>query len=247
MMNRTALVPPNRLPRRRELAITVTLAAGFAAAATCGHRQPTLASACRAASEGSQPQTAALCLASFVLTNDPATGALAARALEAQGGAEDIIERLAAAIGDSNAGADAWLAAGNARKAHDPARAVIAYRRALDHRAPDNVSGRIRDTIGLLLAFAEQGDYQNATQKAADAYELASRATSDQDRGLALLDIALLLIEMIVQSYTRNPQCEVHIRERPREALVENFNGRLLDQLLKAVGESPSTDREQRI
>lgn len=196
MMNRTALVPPNRLPRRRELAITVTLAAGFAAAATCGHRQPTLASACRAASEGSQPQTAALCLASFVLTNDPATGALAARALEAQGGAEDIIERLAAAIGDSNAGADAWLAAGNARKAHDPARAVIAYRRALDHRAPDNVSGRIRDTIGLLLAFAEQGDYQNATQKAADAYELASRATSDQDRGLALLDIALLLIEI---------------------------------------------------
>jgi hypothetical protein len=93
MMNRAAVAPPNRLPRRRELALTVTLAAGFAAAATCGHRQPTLASACRTASEASQPQTAALCLASFVLTNDPATGSLAARALEAQGGAEDIIER----------------------------------------------------------------------------------------------------------------------------------------------------------
>jgi hypothetical protein len=31
-----------------------------------------------------------------------------------------------------------------------------------------------------------------------------------------------------------------------REALVDNFTGRLLDQLLKAVGESPSTDEEQR-
>ncbi len=48
---------------------------------------------CRTASAASQPQTAALCLASFVLANDPATGSLAARALEAQDGAEDIIER----------------------------------------------------------------------------------------------------------------------------------------------------------
>ncbi|MFI5387233.1 MAG: alpha-mannosidase, partial [Fimbriimonadales bacterium] len=45
-------------------------------------------------------------------------------------------------------------------------------------------------------------------------------------------------IEMFVQSYTRNPQVEVHIRERPREALVETVENAevvVVDRDIKAL------------
>src|ERR1041384_7375512 len=71
---------------------------------------PTRAERCERAADARQADTADLCLPVYELTRDPAAGARAARALQSRDGALPIVEWIANAIGDSAAGADAWLA-----------------------------------------------------------------------------------------------------------------------------------------
>jgi hypothetical protein len=203
MLSKPAPILSVRAWRRR--VIVVVLAAGFAAGFAAGvvRARPavTLVEACRdaardAASEArAQLQVAGVCYLAFVASRDPATGARAARALAGTAGSRRLVDQIANDIGDSAAGADAWLAAGRARRVDDDAAsAVLAYRRGLAHRAAGDLTSKIRDANGLLIAYQNLGDYQNALLEASSVYELSSRGASARERRMTLLNIAILLV-----------------------------------------------------
>ncbi len=202
MLSNPAAILSLRTWRRR--AIVTAVAVGVALGVRQVRDAPparTLVEACRAQSEAEQAAGRAPpwapCLAAFVGSGDPATGARAARGLAGHADMRWVVEWIADRIGDSDAGADAWLAAGRVRRSHDDlAGAVAAYQRALRHRATDNLAGRLRDENGLLIAYQLLGDHERALLAAARAYALAAGMPATRERRVTLVSVARLLLEV---------------------------------------------------
>ena len=152
---------------------------------------------CQDAANARRPGAGDLCLASYMMTRDPATGARAARALQNRDGALPVIEWIAGAVGDNPAGADAWLATGLARYFKDDARhALEALQRASAHRAASDTRGRLNDATGLIYYYQHESDYVAAIEPAATAFELVDRVCGRDERAAAYLNIAAMLIEV---------------------------------------------------
>jgi hypothetical protein len=103
---------------------------------------------CRQAARARRADAPALCVPLYVTTHDPVAGAYAARSLASTGGPTREIEAIARAVGDQPGGAEAWNALGDDRRvANDDAAAIAAYKRALEHRAPDDLRDSRHDFL----------------------------------------------------------------------------------------------------
>jgi tetratricopeptide (TPR) repeat protein len=151
---------------------------------------------CQDAARTKHPVAADVCLAGFMMTRDPATGARAARARQARSGELPVIEWIAGTIGDEPGGADAWLAAGFARYFHgDAGPALVALQRAASHRSSSDMLGRLHDAVGLLYYYEDRADYQAAITHAAAAFDLVDHVCPADDQAVAYLNIAGLLVD----------------------------------------------------
>lgn len=164
----------------------------------CAAPQPaTLAERCRQAALARLPDAAELCLPAYELTGDPALGGRAARSLQNRAGAEPLVEWIASAIGDSAAGADAWLAAAIERvNRRDMRGALAAYERAVAMRGARDAAGQLRDAVGLIFYHRRQGEYQAAIDQAVIAYGLIGSVDSREDRAAAYINIATVLVQV---------------------------------------------------
>lgn len=197
---------------------------------------------CRDAAEAKRDAAVELCLAHYELTRDPASGARAARALQSRRGALPVIEWIASAIGDSAAGADAWLAAGVSRgAAGDVAGSLAAYERAVAMRAASDAAGQLRDAIGLLYHYLGRSDPRAAARQAALAYDLVSLVDRPADRAAAYINIATLLEHLGNLSVTAQildeARCDIPVTS-PHYAEL-----RQLDGLVEGEREHPELER----
>lgn len=159
--------------------------------------RPTLAERCQQAARARLPEAAELCLPAYELTRDPALGARAARSLQDRSGARPIVEWIASSIGDSAAGADAWLAAGVTRfDSHDLPGALAAFERAVAMRSPSDTHGQLLDAGWLIYFHLFQSDYQAAAAQAVIAHGLVRLVDSREDRASAYINIATLLMRI---------------------------------------------------
>lgn len=155
---------------------------------------PTLAERCQRAAESRLPDAAELCLPVYELTRDPAAGARAARALQNRDGARPIVEWIAGSIGDSAAGADAWLATAVSRVSDlDLPGTLAAYERAVAMRATGDTLGQLHDAVGLIHYHLIQSEYQRAAEQAVIAHGLVRLVASRDDRAVAYINIASFL------------------------------------------------------
>ncbi|MEO7733158.1 MAG: hypothetical protein ABIY55_19500, partial [Kofleriaceae bacterium] len=200
MLNNPAAVRSLRVWRRLAIVTAMALCSGFVMTAVrTWQGRATLVEQCRldalkqGTDAGAQLRIGGICLAAFAWSHDPASGARAARALAKASGHRRLVEWLASAIGDSAAGADAWLAEGWSRMDRSDAKgAEAAFQRALAHRVPSDIAGRIHDTNSLIAAYRELGELSLAARAAAAAYTLSATATR-ADRSLTLINVAVLL------------------------------------------------------
>lgn len=174
------------------------LAIGLCMICACGASQsPTLAERCRQAAFARLPDAAELCLPAYELTGDPALGSRAARSLQNRAGAEPIVEWIASAIGDSPAGADAWLAAAVVRDHHRDVRgALAAYERAVAMRGARDATGQLRDATGLIFHHLRASEYQAAIDQAVIAHGLIGVVDSREDLAAAYINIATVLVQV---------------------------------------------------
>lgn len=203
-------------------------------------RRAGLAGRCQEAANAKRPDAAELCLTSFMMTRDPATGGRAARALQRRRGALPIIDWIAGAVGDLPAGADAWLAAGLHRASFvdDDAGALAALQRAAAHRGQRDTLGKLHDAVGLLYHHQRRGAYEQAILAAASAYELADRVCRADDRAVAYLNVASLLYDLGNRSVTE----VVLDRARPLAPSTSRYHGylRKLDGVVKLAQGQPA-------
>jgi tetratricopeptide (TPR) repeat protein len=172
---------------------------------------PTLAERCRHAAAARLPDATELCLPAYELTRDPALGGHAARSLQNRAGARPIIEWIASSIGDSAAGADAWIAAAAARgAARDRLGALAAYERAVAMRGASDTRGQLLDAVSLIFFHLRQSDYQAATAQAVIAHGLVRLVESREDRAAAYVNIASLLMRIGNLSATEEILDEAH-------------------------------------
>jgi tetratricopeptide (TPR) repeat protein len=204
---------------------------------------PTLAERCARAVDARRPDAADLCLPAYELTGDPATGGRAARALQAREGALPIVEWIANAVGDSAAGADAWLAAGVSRGiAGDTRGALAAYERAVAMRGAGDTLGQLRDAVGLIYYYLGESDFHAATRQAVIAHDLLSLVGPGEDRAAAYINIATLLITIgnlsVTEQILEEARCVIPVtspqyaRLRQIDAFVELGHERTASQRL---------------
>lgn len=158
---------------------------------------PTLAERCERAADARQPDAAELCLPAYELTRDPALGARAARSLQDRAGARPIVEWIASAIGDTAAGADAWLAVGATRiDSDDLPGALAAFERAVAMRGASDARGQLLDAGWLIYFYLIQSEYQAAAAQAVIAHGLVRLVEAREDRAAAYINIATLLMRI---------------------------------------------------
>jgi len=146
---------------------------------------------------GPAADAAELCLPAYELTRDPALGARAARSLQDRAGAGPSVEWIASAIGDTAAGADAWLAAGATRiDRQDLPGALAAFERAVAMRGPSDTRGQLLDAGWLIYFHLIRSDYQAAAAQAVIAHGLVRLVEAREDRAAAYINIASLLIRI---------------------------------------------------
>jgi tetratricopeptide (TPR) repeat protein len=164
----------------------------------CQAAEPsTLAERCRQAAEARLPDAAELCLPAYELTRDPALGSRAARSVQGRAGFRPIIEWIASSIGDSAAGADAWIAAAVARSnGGDLKGALAAYERAVAMRGARDTRGQLLDASALIFFHLRQSDYQAAAAQAVIAHGLVRLVEAREDRAAAYINIATLLMRI---------------------------------------------------
>lgn len=202
-----------------------------------------LARQCQEAADGHRGTAADLCLRQYNLTHDPEAGSRAARALQTQGDALPTIERIANAIGDRPAGADAWLAAGVSRGLRGDVRgSLAAYERAVAMRGARDTLGQLHDAVGLLYYYNNQSDYRAATRQAAIAYDLLSLVERQDDRAVAYLNIATVLAQIgnltTTASILDEARCTVPVTS-PYYA-----NLRQLDAFVEGRRDHPASQRQ---
>lgn len=152
----------------------------------------------------------ATCRAVYDLSNEPRDGGWLARALALRDGDHDELAQLARTIGDEPTGADAWVAYGDALSSrHDLVQAAIAYRRALDHRAPTDRANRARDASILLLTYIVMNEQSLALQAASIAYGESQHLSDPTIRGDVLSSVGGFLY-----SLGDLPGVEALLRER---------------------------------
>lgn len=163
----------------------------------CACRGASSAPSCADAVTRREPRADVRCRIEFALDRDPATGAHLARALGRTRAAPAIIEPIAVAIGDMPAGAGAWNSLAEARRlAGDTDGAIVAFRRALEHRAREDLIGRIDDLIGLVGCYSVGNQFRDAMRYTAEAYELSRQPGAESRRSWVLLNAAGLAFNL---------------------------------------------------
>jgi tetratricopeptide (TPR) repeat protein len=153
--------------------------------------------ACKEASHTGSPDAIVICGVAYADGANAEGGGLYARALVDAGGQLADVRLVAERVGDRPGGAEAWNAVGDAlRAADDPTHAIEAYKRALDHRAPEDLRGRVRDAVGLFHQYAAVDDYRRAMRYAGMAYELVSRDDKRDLKSYVLMAIAGMLFDL---------------------------------------------------
>jgi tetratricopeptide (TPR) repeat protein len=103
----------------------------------------------------------------------------------------------AGAAADPARDAEAWSALGNQRlAAGDASSAIIAFERAIAHRAPADRLGRRRDARGLYRSYFEVEKYQLAMHYAAVAYQLVDEPGDPETRASVLAGVAALAYDL---------------------------------------------------
>lgn len=207
---------------------------------------PTLAERCERAAAARRPDAAELCLPAYELTGDPSIGGRAARALQGREGALPIVEWIANAVGDSAAGADAWLAAGVSRGiAGDTKGALAAYERAVAMRGAGDTLGQLRDAVGLIYYYLGETDFHAGIRQAVIAHDLLNLVGPGEDQAAAYINIASLLIAIgnlsVTEQILDEARCVIPVtspqyaRLRQLDAFVELGHERTASQRLSLL------------
>jgi tetratricopeptide (TPR) repeat protein len=118
----------------------------------------------------------------------------------------------------------------------DDVAAVTSYRRAFDHRAPDDLHGRTLDARGLYRSYIVSNHYESAMHYAAIAYTTSAKLEDRELRGRVLVGVLTLLVDMgdlpAAEAVLReaesvvDPSTDVGLTMREMGAAIELAHGR---------------------